>query len=276
MKVLVTGANGYLGKGITKQLLDDGNEVIAASRNTDGLDPRAKTIAADIFTVEDPFAFFDRPDVVLHLAWRDGFNHKSVNHLIDLPKHYLFLEKLAVGGVSRLCIMGTMHEIGYYEGCVDENVPTNPQSLYGISKDALRNAVRELTLAHGIGFQWIRGYYIVGNTSDGNSIFSKIVQNAEKHTHVFPFTSGKNKHDFLDYPEFCLRTAAIVEQDAVCGIINCCSGRPEALGARVERFIAENNLAIQLLYGTYPDRPYDSKEIYGDDTKINEILARKK
>ena len=30
MKVLVTGANGYLGKGVVKQLLDDGMEVIAA------------------------------------------------------------------------------------------------------------------------------------------------------------------------------------------------------------------------------------------------------
>lgn len=28
-KILVTGANGYLGKGVVKQLLDDGIEVIA-------------------------------------------------------------------------------------------------------------------------------------------------------------------------------------------------------------------------------------------------------
>ena len=29
MKVLVTGANGYLGSGIVKELLDDGIDVIA-------------------------------------------------------------------------------------------------------------------------------------------------------------------------------------------------------------------------------------------------------
>ena len=27
MKILVTGANGYLGKGVVKQLLDDGVEI---------------------------------------------------------------------------------------------------------------------------------------------------------------------------------------------------------------------------------------------------------
>lgn len=29
MKILVTGANGYLGKGVVKQLLDDGVSVVA-------------------------------------------------------------------------------------------------------------------------------------------------------------------------------------------------------------------------------------------------------
>ena len=30
--------------------------------------------------------------------------------------------------------MGTMHEVGFYEESIKENIPTNPQSLYGIAK----------------------------------------------------------------------------------------------------------------------------------------------
>lgn len=30
--------------------------------------------------------------------------------------------------------MGTMHEVGFYEGSIKENIPTYPQSLYGIAK----------------------------------------------------------------------------------------------------------------------------------------------
>ena len=54
---------------------------------------------------------------------------------------------------------------------------------------------------------------------------------------LFPFTMGVNQWDFIDYNEFCLQVAAAVEQDDVNGVINICSGRPEKLAERVERFI---------------------------------------
>ena len=43
MKILVTGANGYLGQGIVHQILDDGHTVIAADFKTDHVDDRANT-----------------------------------------------------------------------------------------------------------------------------------------------------------------------------------------------------------------------------------------
>ena len=56
------------------------------------------------------------------------------------------------------------------------------------------------------------------------------------------------------------------------GIINICYGRPERLSDRVERFIKENDYNIKLKYGAFPDRPYDSKAIWGNDTKIKSIM----
>ena len=41
MKVLVTGANGYLGQGIVRALLDAGVTVIATSRHIDHIDKRS-------------------------------------------------------------------------------------------------------------------------------------------------------------------------------------------------------------------------------------------
>ena len=67
-------------------------------------------------------------------------------------------------------------------------------------------------------------------------------------------------------------TAAAVMQDKICGIINICSGRPEKSADRAERFIAENHLAIRLKYGAFPDRPYDSKAVWGDPEKIDRIM----
>ncbi len=275
MKILVTGANGYLGQGIVRKLLDDGYSVTAADFQTDNVDDRAKRVDCDLFSIDNPFAFFGEPDVLLHLAWRDGFVHYSLNHINDLPHHYLFIKKMVDAGIHKVTVMGSMHEVGFFEGSINENTPCHPMSLYGISKNALRNCVDMLTNKTETIWQWLRGYYIVGNSSYGNSIFSKITAAESEGKTEFPFTMGLNQFDFIDYEMFCSQAAAAVAQDNVLGIIEICSGRPEKLSDRVERFIKENNYRIKLHYGMFPDRPYDSKAVWGDDSKIRKIMERR-
>ena len=276
MKILVTGANGYLGKGVVKALLDDGINVIATDFDDNLIDNRATIIKGDLFNIEDPYVFFDSPDVLLHLAWRDGFIHNSVNHINDLPKQYSFLCKMVDSGVKQIACMGSMHEVGFFEGSINESTPCNPQSLYGISKNALRRLLELKCKESHCIFQWLRGFYIVGNTVDGSSIFSKIVQAAKKGETKFPFTMGLNQFDFLNYDVFCRYVVDCITQNEINGIINICSGRPMSLADRVETFIKENGFDIRLEYGTFPDRPYDSKAIWGDDFKIKMIEKTKK
>ena len=275
MKVLVTGANGYLGQGIVKALLADGTEVVAADRSAENIDKRAAAVACDLFSLEDPFTYFGKPDVLLHLAWRDGFVHYSDAHIQDLPLHYAFLKKMAGSGVNRIAVMGSMHEVGFFEGSIKEDTPCNPVTPYGISKNALRGLTQMLCGKENIGFQWLRGFYIVGNSKYGSSVFSKLTLAEQEGKKEFPFTMGQNQFDFIDYDEFCRRVACAVEQEEVLGIINICSGHPEKLADRVERFIKENGYSISLKYGAFPDRPYDSKAVWGDSTKIDAILRRR-
>ena len=92
--------------------------------------------------------------------------------------------------------MGSMHEIGYWEGAIDENTPCNPLSQYGIAKNALRKSLELYCESHNCKFQWLRGFYIFGDDSFGNSIFCKIRQAVDEGKETFPFTTGKNKYDF--------------------------------------------------------------------------------
>ena len=183
---------------------------------------------------------------------------------------------MAESGVKKIVALGSMHEIGFYEGRITENTPCNPLSLYGISKNALRQALDLLCKQKNIFFQWVRGYYIVGNSDKGASIFSKITAAEKEGKEYFPFTSGKNQYDFIDYDDFCLQIANVVINNSVLGTINCCSGYPESLANRVERFLKENNYKIKLNYGEFPDRPYDSLAVWGDNSKIQKILKENK
>lgn len=272
LKILVTGANGYLGQGIVRIILNNGHCVVATDFNTQFVDERAERIACNLFEVDNPYSFFGEPDVLLHLAWRDGFVHYSSAHIDDLPKHYAFIKKMVDGGIQQVAVMGSMHEIGFFEGSINESTPCHPTTPYGIAKNALRDLTQMLCKQKNIVFQWLRGYYIVGNSKFGSSIFSKITAAVDEGKTEFPFTLGQNQYDFIDYPDFCAQVAAVVGQKNEQGIINICSGKPEKLADRVERFIKENDYRIKLQYGAFPDRPYDSKAIWGNDTKIRKIM----
>ena len=275
MRILVTGANGYLGSGIVESILNNGNEVVAADFRGGYVDVRAKKKICNLFDVKNPYEYFENPDVLLHLAWRDGFVHYSNAHIDDLPKHYKFIKRMAESGVKQIAVMGSMHEIGFYEGSVNENTPCHPTTPYGIGKNALRDLTKMVCEQNNIVFQWMRGYYIVGNSKIGSSVFSKITAAVEEGKKEFPFTLGQNQYDFIDYSEFCSQVAAVVGQQCERGIINICSGRPEKLSDRVERFIKENHYDIKLKYGAFPDRPYDSKAIWGDNTAILRIMKNR-
>ena len=276
MKILVTGANGYLGQGVVDALIENGHRVVAADFSTKYVNEKAERKECDLFSIENPYEYFGKPDAVLHMAWRDGFVHYSESHIADLPKHYHFLKAMVDAGVGKVSAMGSMHEIGFYEGSINEDTPCHPMSLYGIGKDALRNCVAMMTNGKDTEWQWLRGYYIVGHSEFGNSIFSKISAAAREGKTDFPFTMGQNQFDFIDYDQFCKQVAAAVGQNEINGIINICSGKPEKLADRVERFIKEHNYQIKLNYGAFPDRPYDSKAVWGDNKKIMKILENKK
>lgn len=274
MKILVTGANGYLGQGIAKELLDCGEKVIAVDHKIHDIDERAERIAADIFMIDNPFEYFGKPDILLHLAWKDGFVHYSDEHIDSLPKHYAFIKKMIASGLEHVAVVGSMHEVGFFEGSINEKTPCHPITPYGIAKNALRDLTEMLCKKSGAKFQWLRGYYIVGNSAYGSSVFSKITSAVLEGKKRFPFTMGQNQYDFIDYSAFCKCVAAAVCQEEILGIIEICSGRPEKLADRAERFIKENGYSIMLEYGAFPDRPYDSKAIWGDNKKIEAILER--
>ena len=274
-KVLVTGANGYIGKHVVKAFLNSGYEVYVSDFGYKGVDERAQIIEHPIFSREkNIYEILGSPDVLVHLAWRDGFIHNSNSHMRDLSDHVTFLENMIDGGLPYLTVMGSMHEVGYWEGAVDEKTPCNPMSMYGIAKNALRQALLLYVKGKPVNLHWLRAFYIYGDDMRGSSIFAKLCQAVEDGKKEFPFTTGKHRYDFIHIDSLAEQILAASIQSEVTGVINVCTGKTLSLAEKVESFIKEKRWDIELKYGAYPEREYDSPEIWGDNTKIKAIMER--
>lgn len=276
MKIVVTGANGYIGCHVVKSLCDLGYDVLAIDFKSDNLDDRAKFSSIDILNrAEEQHLYQEigQPEVVIHLAWQDGFNHNAISHLNNLAQHYNFIKNMIDSGCPSISVMGTMHEIGYWEGEIDENTPCNPLSLYGVAKNALRQLVFAYADGKKTRVKWLRAYYITGDDTHNKSIFAKILQMENEGKTTFPFTTGANKYDFIEVEDLAKQITKASVQNEFNGIINCCTGKPISLKDKVEAFITEHHLNIRPEYGVFPTRKYDSPAEWGNAEIIKKILG---
>lgn len=274
MRVVVTGAAGYIGRHVVKALLKKGHSVVAVDLSHKDIDERAEMSNVNIFS-RDPHVYqqLGYPDAVIHMAWKDGFIHNSTEHMKNLSDHFIFLNNLIEQGCKHIAVMGTMHEVGYWEGKIEADTPCNPLSQYGIAKNALRQSLLLAAQGKNVNIYWLRAYYILGDDARNSSIFTKLLAAAEDGKKTFPFTTGKTQYDFIDVKDLANMIATASTQDEYTGIINVCTGEPKSLAERVEAFIKEHNLDIKLEYGAFPDRPYDSPIVYGDAKTIKKIMS---
>ena len=277
MKVLVTGAGGYIGKHVISALLKKDVQIIACDLSCSYQDKKICSINKNIQKEANSSSLYQdiqKPDVVIHLAWQDGFNHGSEFHLSNLYSHYCFLKNMIDSGCHNINVMGTMHEVGYYEGAINEDTPCTPLSFYGLAKNTLRQAISLYCKKNSneVSLKWLRAFYITGDDERNNSIFTKIIEWEKEGKESFPFTDGKNKYDFISVDKLGELIAKASLQKQVDGVINICSGNPISLRDKVEEFITDHNFKIRPQYGAFPSRPYDSPAIWGNTQKLQKIL----
>lgn len=276
MHILITGGKGYIGRRLVNTLKNKHDITVVSKSHTIETD-LYNDVQLDLFTTYTPkiYSQLNSPDVLIHLAWSNGFEHNNESHIHNVMHHIRFIELMLQGGLKHLAVAGTMHEVGYFVGEVNEYTPTNPQSFYGISKNFLRQTVEPLCKKYGATCQWLRIFYIYGDDKHNNSIFSKILAAAEQGQKTFHLNSGELLYDFINIDDLALQISSVIRQKEITGIINCCSGVPISLKTMVNNFVSENNIPISIEYGKFPLRSYDSRAIWGNTAKINHILSKK-
>ena len=119
--VVITGANGYIGSHVVKKILEYPDEfsTVVACRKLENLPAGVKSISMDILKDSGKpnlYGYLGRPDICIHLAWTNGFQHNASSHMEELSGHFTFLKNLADSGTRQFIVAGSFREYGRVNG----------------------------------------------------------------------------------------------------------------------------------------------------------------
>ena len=278
MKILVTGATGFVGKHVIKELLKYECEIIAAGRaNSVQLPSKIKFIEIDLDNLNSNKNYFSEtgePELLIHLAWQGLPNYKEKFHLEkNLPSQSFFLKNIVDNGLQNLVVTGTCFEYGMKEGCLSEDIESDPQNPYAAAKDELRKFLEQLQAEKYYNLKWLRLFYMYGKGQNPNSLLSQLESALEKGETTFNMSGGEQLRDYLPIEKVAEYIVTIALQNKIRGIINCCSGIPIKVKAHVENYLTKNDKKINLNLGYYPYPDYEAMAFWGDNTKLRKIIT---
>lgn len=279
MKILVTGATGFVGQHVVRWLTKHNYHVVASGTSTEKAEGMSwyKDVdfkPCDYYSSDiDYLEYFGNPDILIHLGWMDIYqNTVDVQLGKNLPKTINFFQNMSRESSVKIVGIGTSQEYGNVAGCLKENYCVNPVTPYGVAKNTLRCYVELLAKETGIKWNWIRQFYLTGNGQNPKSLHGQLasaINNGEKY---FPMSGGEQLRDYISVETAAENICKIALQNKINGVVNSCTGIPRTLKSVVEEYIAEKKADIEVKYGYYPYREYEVMEQWGDTELLNQCI----
>lgn len=205
MKVLVTGANGFIGRNLVHQLLEENYDVTASYRNTKSFiqDIRINNFAiGDLNSKVNWKSYLMDVDVVVHLAARvhimkefsdnplDEFRKTNVQATLNLAKQSISM------GVQKFIFMSSVKVYGEFtsEAAFTNNDSPSPEEPYSRSKHEAELALLALTQKSDMQVVIVRIPLVYGRGVKGN--FAHLVKIVDKRIPM-PFKGINNKRSLL-------------------------------------------------------------------------------
>lgn len=282
MKVLVTGATGFVGRHLVAALLAEGIEVRAVARRLEQAQEmpwfgRVEFIVADVHaSVLQVDALVEGVDAVAHLAWPGLPNYQALFHFErNLPADYAFLKRVVEAGVRQLMVTGTCFEYGLQNGQLREQGPAQPNTAYGLAKHTLRLFLESLQRERSFTLQWARLFYLYGPGQASNSLLASLDRAIDAGDEQFNMSAGEQLRDYLAIEEAAALLVSVLKQQAFCGVVNCCSGQPVSVRAMVEQRVRQRHSAITLNLGHFPYSSHEPMAFWGSTERLRNLTGER-
>lgn len=271
MRVLLTGANGYLGRHVRRALRARGIDTVATGRNHDGLANGEPFIAADLLNLRDLESLVEQAQAthLLHLAWyvEHGKYWTSPANFAWAQASLALVEAFQRHGGQRVVAAGTCAEYDWEYGYMREDVtPYRPALPYGVAKSATRQLLQSLCAVQGLEFAWGHVFFPFGLDESRQRLVPSLIRVFRDGATPFGINSNAYR-GMLPVGDVANAFTALLESPMQ-GAFNICSGKPTCLGEVVRTVArlcqADPEIVLQLA----SERPSDPALLVGDNSRL--------
>jgi nucleoside-diphosphate-sugar epimerase len=284
MKVLVTGAAGFIGSHFTRRIMHEGDSVFAvtspgeSTERLSGILDRVSVMPVDLRDargVQDLVSAVD-PDCAVHLAWyvATGKFWMAPENLDCVAMSLTLAQALAHSRCKRFLGIGTGYEYDSDYGFQSEDItPRRPGSLYGVCKNATREILQAYCQKTAMQFAWARIFHLYGPAEAEARLVPAVILALLK-GQVAKCTHGEQIRDYLHVEDVVSALWAIAKSD-FCGPVNVGSGQPVKLRQMVETIARYLNREENLALGALPADPREAPLLVADVRRLANVIGWK-